>query len=78
METISLTLRLDKEYRNKIEEFRVKFEDYLIGVVLEHLMSSGPMEKLINRLKKESVAAHIELVNRAGAGEVMREFYDQN
>lgn len=73
MEKITLTLLLDPGYRRKLERYDdVNFDDYLIGVLLEHLLAGGQMDKLLKRIDQGSVAARSELHNRSGVGKVMR------
>lgn len=72
METINLQLVLDPSYREKAKALGVPFEDYLTGLVFEHLLSNGEMDRLIERIKSGSIAARITAQNRAGLGGVVK------
>lgn len=76
METITLKLFLDPHYREKAKSLGVDFEDYLAGVLIEHMVSKGDMDQLIERIKRGSTAAKIEAHNRAGLGDIMKGFSD--
>lgn len=76
METITIKLFLDTHYREKAKSLGVDFEDYLTGVLVEHMVSKGEMDQLIERIKRGSTAAKIEAHNRAGLGDIMKGFFD--
>ena len=73
METITITIKIDEEYRKKIEQFDVcpSFEWYLTGVLLEHLLKNGGMSKLVERVASGSNAAEIKLFNTVQLGSTM-------
>ncbi len=75
METITITIKIDKEYRKKIEQFDVcpSFEWYLTGLLLEHLMKNGGMSKLVDKVDAGSNAAEIKLFNTVQLGRTMCE-----
>lgn len=73
METITVTIRIDENYRKSIEVFGVNFEDYLTGVLLEHMMKNGDMGKMIKGLKEGRLTSKLKLHNVAGVGETMTE-----
>jgi hypothetical protein len=64
METITITIKIDEEYRKKIEQFDVcpSFEWYLIGVLLKHLSENGEMSMLIQKLSGNNLAARLQLM----------------
>ena len=76
METINIRLKLDPYYREKAKVLGVDFEDYLAGVLIEHMVSKGEMDQLVERIKRGSTAAKIEAHNRAGLGDIMKGFFD--
>jgi len=75
METITITIKIDKEYRKKIEQFDVcpSFEWYLTGVLLEHLLKNGGMSKLVEKVDAGSNAAEMKLFNTVQFGRAMYE-----
>ena len=76
METVTIKLKLDPHYREKAKALGVDFENYLAGVLIEHMLSKGEMDQLIERIKRGSTAAKIEAHNRAGLGDIMKGFSD--
>ncbi len=73
MEEITIIIRIDENYRKGIEKFGVNFDDYLTGVLLNHMMRGREMSQLIEGLELNSLAAKAHLVNVAGLGRVMSE-----
>ena len=76
METVVITLFLDPHYREKAKALGVNFEDYLAGILIEHMLSKGEMDQLIERIERGSVAAKIEAHNLADLGKAMKGFSD--
>ena len=72
MEDITLTIRIDKAYREKAAALEVDFEDYLAGIVVGHLLKRGGLNKIVAQVNKGSVSARISAHNIAGLGEAMR------